>query len=124
MKVLVLEDDPLVSRGLLRILARRGDHGLHARTVQEAEALVQTHPDLDVAVADLGLPDGGSGITFLTWLARCRPAVRRVLISGADPPDHYRATPPVQAYLGKPFTARQLVAAIDPATTDNDQEDP
>jgi CheY-like chemotaxis protein len=70
MRILVLEDDPLAADGMARIL-EQGGHSVvgPAATVQAALALVrETLPDL--ALIDVDLGKGGSGIAAARGLAR------------------------------------------------------
>lgn len=57
-RVLLVEDDPLQARGLLRLLGHRGFEAQGAPTVAAALAAVAARPPYDVIVSDLGLPDG------------------------------------------------------------------
>jgi len=55
MRVLVVEDDELLLRGLLSVLARAGHASEHARSGTEADALLKTNT-FDLVVLDIGLP--------------------------------------------------------------------
>jgi two-component system OmpR family response regulator len=55
MRVLVVEDDQLLLRGLLRVLVRAGHAAEHARTGADADALLKSNA-YDLVVLDIGLP--------------------------------------------------------------------
>jgi len=64
--VLVLEDDPLTGRLIVRHLKNRGFRTEQARTLSDGRSLLRERT-LDAVVLDLGLPDG-DGEDFLTEL--------------------------------------------------------
>ena len=120
MKILVLEDDPLVARGLTRVLGMMGHEVLLASAVDAAKSLSDAHRDLTVAMADLGLPGGESGLDYLNWLKASRAEVRRVLLTGMNRPAGFENDPPRQIVLFKPFDQRRLKAALDELTTNTE----
>ncbi len=108
MKILVLEDDLLVCQGIKRILGLMGHEPLLVHKVAEAQATINSDDNVDVAIADLGLGDGESGLDFLRWLKSARPSVRPVLITGLMQPLSFAHDPPRQAVLLKPFSLPSL----------------
>lgn len=64
---------------------------LEARTGGEALELARDHPDLDLALLDLGLP-GTDGLSTLTEFRTRYPAVPVVVVSGVEDRDTMRAT--------------------------------
>jgi DNA-binding NtrC family response regulator len=115
-KILVLEDDPLVARGLTRVLGLMGHEVVLARAVEDAKSLSNAHGDLSIAMADLGLPGGESGLDFLNWLKASRAGVRRILLTGMSSTAGFENDPPRQTVLFKPFDRSRLQAAIDELT--------
>jgi DNA-binding response OmpR family regulator len=112
MKIVVLEDDPLVGNGLVRLLRQYGHRALHLRRAAEARALIASQDYVDLAIADFGLGDGESGVQFLDWLRQEHPTVRRVLISALDRPREFCDEPPTQVFVQKPFAAPALAAIL------------
>ena len=112
MKIVVLEDDPLVGNGLVRLLRQYGHRALYVRRADEARTLIASQDYVDVAIADFGLGDGESGVEFLGWLRREHPQVRRVLISALDRPRGFPDEPPTQVFVQKPFAAPALAAIL------------
>jgi two-component system KDP operon response regulator KdpE len=111
LKVLVVEDDPVI-RGLLRAsLAAEGFAVTTAVSLSEATALLQHDPP-GLIVLDLGLPDGDgaelvravrqrSSLPIVVASAREDPAGKiALLVAGADD------------YLVKPFSVAELLARI------------
>jgi DNA-binding NarL/FixJ family response regulator len=85
MKILVVDDHPLV-REALRDHVRQLEQGVEvyeARSSHEALAAAQLHPDLDLVLLDLNLPDA-NGFSALTALRERHPAIPVVVLSGND----------------------------------------
>lgn len=117
-RVLVVDDDPLLGRLLLRYLSRAGITADIAASVAEAratfEAGVHSH-----AVVDLTLPDG-SGAEWLTDALTQDPSLAGVLASGYPISTdllplafRHRATA-----LQKPFSPPDLLRALGFAVAD------
>jgi len=113
-RLLLLEDDERVARGIGRITATLGHEAVHSPTVTGAKQALQTE-HFDLIIADLGLENGESGLDFLNWARAEFPHVRRVLTSGAMQPAEYPVEPPLQLFLHKPFGKTELAEIL--ATT-------
>lgn len=112
MRILLIEDDQKLAEGLLRALAQDGHACDHLDRAGPAPAAFDT-VDYDLAILDLGLPDG-DGLELLAQLRRrgldtpvliltARDGVEdriRGLDSGADD------------YLAKPFALGELEARV------------
>jgi DNA-binding NtrC family response regulator len=111
-KVLVLEDDPLVREGLIATLTHLGHEGLCTSTIEGAQALIHRHEDVEVALADAGLRCGQLGVDFLRWLKSARPAIARVLISGVESAGAVEVSAAVQRFVKKPFGLVELAEVL------------
>jgi DNA-binding response OmpR family regulator len=112
MRLLLVEDTLDVAEAIVASFSRRGDAVDHARSVGEAEDMIAIQ-EYDVAILDIGLPDG-SGRDVLRTL---RTAGRRTLVlmltaqSGVD--DRVSALDGgADDYLVKPFDLRELQARV------------
>jgi CheY-like chemotaxis protein len=112
--ILVVDDDPdmrLYLRGCLRGLG--GGEGLVLEAGDGDEALrVMREAQVDLVISDVVLPhlDGRALLKAIrAGPARTQPPV--LLVSGQEHP----ASPdgPMDAWLSKPFNARQLLAAVE-----------
>lgn len=114
-RVLHVEDMVQVRRGFASMLAR--DPGLSlvgsAETAAEAMTFVEGGLDFELAVVDLGLPDG-SGLEVIRALRQRRPHVVSLAFTIFDDPavilDALRAG--AQGYLLKHTAPDRLVAAL------------
>jgi len=114
MRVLLLEDDPMLGPNLLKGLALEGFTPELVTTLEQArQALSGTH-HFDAAVFDVSLPDG-SAITLLPWLRQqCRSDLPVLLLTARN-----NASAKVEAldlgaddYVAKPFDLKELAARL------------
>tara|TARA_B100000686_G_scaffold312707_1_gene357451 strand:- start:6 stop:410 length:405 start_codon:yes stop_codon:yes gene_type:complete len=82
--IVVLENEPLLMRALVRALARLDVTVLQAQTKQEAMRLLQGHEDTAVLVTDYFLNAGETSEALLNWVRAYMPCCRCVLMSGQD----------------------------------------
>lgn len=107
----MVEDDATVALVVSTTLQDAGCQVTHAANVRAATELL-SHP-FDVAVLDVGLPDG-QGFEVLEALRRHASPCSAVMMTG-DPNDTTVANSiaaGVSEFLAKPFDTGQLVAAV------------
>lgn len=111
-RILVVEDDPLVSELVEDCLDEGGFDVQCVSRGSEARKVVETSPP-DVAILDLGLPDG-DGIALTTQLKGLVPHMGIIILSGRSAPVERIVGLEVGAddYLCKPFEPRELVARV------------
>lgn len=117
--VLVIDDEPVVRAAVRRVLEA---NGLRVATADDAASAL-AHPALvncRLVLCDLMLPDR-SGIEVLRALARRRPGLPVVLITGYATPDHAARArnAGAAAFLAKPFEATELMDCVRQALTDH-----
>lgn len=112
MHLLLIEDDPSVAHGVAAGLRLHGFTVDHAGTVAAASAALAAS-EFDVAVLDLGLPDGDGMQLLERWRARGIGMPLLVLTARDAVSDRVRG---LQAgaddYLLKPFDLDELVARL------------
>jgi two-component system nitrogen regulation response regulator NtrX len=113
--VLVVEDEDS-----LRVLAKScleslGHAALSARSSEEALALLEKTPHLDLLFVDLQLQDeDDAGIEFVDYARKLRPNLRVVYTSGRVLTDGMKARfARGSVFLNKPYTVDQLTAVIE-----------
>ncbi|MCY1073006.1 hypothetical protein [Archangium lansingense] len=112
MKVLVLEPDARVSRGLERTLRVLGHEVLCPSSAAQARTTLEAEPAVDIILAAQHLEPGETGAGFLRWAEAHVPRARRVLISGTHCPPDFIEQPGLQWFQAKPFGRRELEALL------------
>jgi len=107
-KILLVEDDPIISSGLTYAFEQAGYHPTHAKDIRTAKNL--TH-DFDLAVLDIGLPDG-SGFDLVQSLKSAK--VSLIFLTAIDEEGHIiRAFEAgAEDYVTKPFRMGELMARV------------
>lgn len=112
MHLLIVEDDPLLARGLEAAVRRWGHTAECAGDAPSAIAALRTFP-FDLLLLDLGLPRG-DGIDVLAALERDGRAVPTIVLTARDAlADRVRGLDAgADDYLVKPFELDELAARI------------
>jgi len=110
-RVLVVDDEPLVARGLARLLAHGVDF-THALDAAEALEFLATR-EFDAVLSDFSMPER-DGLSLLAEVARRWPHLKRVLHSGAMPDEAHLAVKQgvVDELIDKPAPRDVLMRAI------------
>ena len=113
--ILLAEDDPQTREVTRRILVKRGYTVLEASGGSDALHLAKTHPEpIHLVVSDMMMP-GMRGGELAVQLSKLRPKTAFLLMSGYTGPDMLRrngANGNTLAFLEKPFTSANLLAAV------------
>ncbi len=110
--ILLLEDDPVIVKGLRFTFESEGFAVIPCGTLAAAEAAVlQTPPD--AAIADLSLPDG-SGESLVCLIKERLPDIPVLVLTARDDEnDTVRLLDRgADDYVTKPFRARELVSRV------------
>ena len=115
-KILVVDDHALVRAGLRHVLQELDDAGvdvLEAGSGTAAFGLADSHPDLDLVLLDLNMPDMG-GIEALDEIGRRHPDIPVIVVSGVDDLESVRAafTHGAAGFIHKSVLSDVLVSAI------------
>jgi two-component system, NarL family, nitrate/nitrite response regulator NarL len=115
MKVLIVDDHPVLREGLAALLRQSGPGTsvLQAGDAAEALAFVAQNADLDIVVLDIVLP-GMSGLPAIAEIARMRPDLPIVVLSSSENPQDARRALAQGAlgYVPKSANPQTLLAAI------------
>jgi DNA-binding NarL/FixJ family response regulator len=86
-KILIVDDHPLIREALRHVLAKLDSEIflIEASNFAEGVAAADQHPDLDLILLDLTLPDIG-GIDALLELRRRYPDIPTVMLSASEEP--------------------------------------
>jgi two-component system, cell cycle sensor histidine kinase and response regulator CckA len=118
--ILVIDDDPAVRRAVTRVLERAGFRVVGVEDAEGGLACLATDERFDAVLSDLVL-SGMSGTDLLERLRVERPGLPLFAISGyvEGSLDRRDAIPPGVTFIQKPFSARDLAAAVEAAVRGN-----
>ncbi len=113
-RVMVVDDDPIVRRGIARALARVGYDVLQCEDGLVAVEAFEAGEKVDIVVLDLTMPRL-DGVATLDRIRAIHPALPVVVASGFAPPEITRrlSSDPYGAFVAKPFQPAVLLAALD-----------
>jgi len=109
LRVLVIDDDPLVLNVLSSALTRDGIEVTAARNGKEGLQALLQH-DCDVALVDWKMPEM-DGVTFVREARKIWPWLSVVMVSGMHP-EEADADLPISQFLAKPLRSAQVIAAV------------
>lgn len=116
MKVLLVEDEPLV-RDMVRAFLERAGYGVEA--VGTAEEAFEGWSDraVDLLLTDVMLP-GQTGVELATQLRQQRPDLKVLYMSGnvSDPTARESISKQDTRFLAKPFSRATLIEAVEKLT--------
>ena len=112
MKVLLIEDDPGIAKGLAINLELEGFSFLHADTLNKGLTFF-SHGNFNLVILDLGLPDG-SGFTFLESIRNQKNDTPVIILTAQTDEDSVVKGLEIGAndYMKKPFSNRELIARM------------
>ncbi len=111
-RIFLLEDDPLITKGLRFTLQSEGFALVSCAALREAREAVFAEP-FDLAVVDLTLPDG-SGMELVELIKERLPELPVLILTAMDDENHVVRGFDLGAddYVTKPFGSRALVSRI------------
>lgn len=112
MRLLIVEDDPVIARSLVKALGPLGNMVETFSRLAEARAAL-AHSHFDLIVLDLGLPDG-NGLSLLAGLRDRGDPTPVLILTARDGIDARIEGLDLGAddYLAKPFSLAELEARV------------
>ena len=112
--VLLVEDEADVRELARRILERSGYHVVTVASAREALLIAEGSTQLACVVTDVVMPGGMSGVEMGERLARSRPGLPVLYMSGYTDDARFHASDNSSAlpFLGKPFQPTDLLERV------------
>ena len=112
--ILLAEDEMAVRQVVQRVLTRQGYRVIEATSGPDALARWAEHrAEITLLLTDIVMPGQPDGHELAARLLEENPALRVVTMSGYDPGEVAARGGPVRPHLRKPFTADDLLSAIE-----------
>jgi CheY-like chemotaxis protein len=116
MRVLVVEDEPLMRMLMVDILEEAGFDVLEAASGLEACRLIEDPNHIDLIVTDLNMPEA-NGVVVAKRARAHAPDIPVLFVSARSDLLKSLSAPRPYSYLAKPFTIEQFSAAVDDLLT-------
>ena len=111
MKILVVEDEPLIRIGLASLVEEAGYEALEAGGADEAIRIIERHPEVRIIITDVDMPGGMDGIRLAHFVRGRWPPIQLIVISGKV--DIGTSLLPEGArFFAKPCPETALLAAV------------
>ena len=112
--VLIVDDEPLIRMLVREVVEELGYVSLEAADAATALAMLTPHVEVDLLIADLGLPGGMNGRQMADHARQLRPALKVLFITGYL--DHPALSPSSLSdgmqVLMKPFSIDKLALEL------------
>ena len=115
-KILVVDDEQTLRAALFRIFSRRNYQVITTGNVREAESVITTNSELELAIVDVKLPDG-DGIELLSTLKQKYNNIPIIVLTGFASIDVAVKATRMGAFhfMTKPFNIEELVSIVEKA---------
>lgn len=115
MKLLIVDDHPILREGLAALLRQASDRTEILQASDDAAGLLlaETNPDLDAVFLDLNMP-GAGGMPAIQEFGRRNPDLPVIVLSSSEDPHDIRRALALGAlgYIPKSASPRTLLAAL------------
>jgi len=111
MKILVVEDEPLIRLGLVSVIEEAGFVVLEAPNADAAIRLLEADSTIRMVVTDVDMPGSMDGIKLAHYVRNKWPPIKLVVISGkvgVKPGE----LPEGARFMGKPYQETALVRLL------------
>ena len=114
-RVLIVDDEPLITAAVAGTLARHGYHAVAASGARQAFEIIRSGSSIDVVLSDVTMPEM-CGTDLVREIARSFPGTACLLMTGTMGAMNL---PPEVPLLRKPISTRDLIDAIERVTSKN-----
>lgn len=111
MKILVVEDEPLIRLGMVSLVEELGFPVLEAGDAAEAIGLMEAATDIRLVITDVDMPGTMDGLRLAHYVRKRWPPVQLIVVSGkvgVDP----KQLPEGARFFSKPCRDDVLLAAV------------
>jgi DNA-binding response OmpR family regulator len=111
MKVLVVEDEPLIRIGLASLMEEAGYVVCEAAGADEAIRVLERNPEISVVITDVDMPGSMDGLKLTHFVRDRWPPVQFIVISGKVDV-RVQSLPQGARFFAKPYQESSLLAAV------------
>lgn len=112
MKILVVDDEPLIRLGLVSLLEDWGHQALSASDAATAIAALEANELIELVITDVDMPGTMDGIALARYVAGRWPPIRLIVVSGKVGPADFDL-PEGARFFSKPYRDQMMHSAIE-----------
>lgn len=109
--LLIVEDEPLIRLAAADIAEEAGYSVLQAGDADEAVALLEQHPEIQIVFSDIEMPGPTNGIRLAAFIRDRWPPIEIILTSGRVPARDVEL-PSRGVFLPKPYRPGELTRQL------------
>lgn len=120
MKILIVDDDPIVIESCRRILEAEGIITQQAGNAMQAMKILDQGEFFDLILTDIKMP-GQDGFQLLSHIRNTFPEIPILMMTGYLTPETVEKgkSGGVEGFIAKPFTPEELIKALENILSDN-----
>lgn len=111
MKILVVEDEPLIRFGMVSLAEESGYVAFEASNADDAIRLIEREIDIAVVITDVDMPGSMDGIRLAHFVRHRWPPIKLIVISGKVGADNAEL-PAGTRFFTKPCREDVLLSAV------------
>lgn len=111
MKILIVDDEPLIRLGLASLVEEWGYEALEAGNAAGAVVWLERDSGIELVITDVDMPGSMDGVDLARLVARRWPPVRLIVCSGKVALESAEL-PTGARFISKPFSDDLLLSAI------------
>lgn len=111
MKILVVEDEPLIRLGLTDVLIEAGYEVSEAAHAAQAIAILEADPGIHLVLTDVDMPGDMDGILLAQYVRNRWPPIQLIVVSGKAGID-LDTLPLGSRFIGKPYPQDQMLKLV------------
>jgi CheY-like chemotaxis protein len=114
LRVLLVEDEPLVREMIVETLRDEGLDVIEAATGDEAADILEEPNDIDVLVTDVRMPGKIDGIDVALRARELHPGIAIIVVSGyaLDLWERLEKLDPPPVFLRKPYRTKEVLEVV------------
>jgi two-component system, response regulator PdtaR len=111
MKILVVEDEPIIRLGIVAMVEEAGFSAVEASNADQAIQVIERTADIAVVITDVDMPGTMDGVRLAHFVHSRWPPIRLIVVSGKIGIDE-AALPAGARFFSKPLPEDRLLATV------------
>jgi len=120
MKILIVDDEPIVIESCRRILEAEGISVRRAGNAVQAKEILNREESFDLILTDIKMP-GQDGFQLISQIRKARPGIPILMMTGYLTPETVEKgrSGGAEGFIAKPFTPEELLRAVENTLSGN-----